>query len=259
MRLLFIDLETAPALGYFYQRYDVTIKPDQLVHNGFILSYQAAWNDGEVFTGSLKDKSYKNRTLLPQDDKSIVIEIGKLLEQADVAIGHNAVRFDVAKFNARLASHNMKPIAMPHIVDTLRVCRDKFKFEANSLDSVCQELGLGRKFHSGGYETTISCMKGDQSAWDKLLEYGKQDIVLLRDLYYRVRPFMTNHPNHNLRDNTLKSCCPTCGEYRLQSRGVRHTLTMTYDRYQCMGCGAWSQERKNNVDKEKRDVILKGC
>ena len=254
MKILFLDTETAPSLGYFYGRYDLSIRPDQIVHNGFFLSYQAAWGDGKIFTNSLRCK----KNLKPDDDKKLVVAMSKLVSEADVVVAHNADRFDLARLSARLATHGLKPFEPPLVVDTLKVCRRFFKFEANSLDSVCQELGLGRKFHSGGFETSLACMAGDDKAWDKLLKYGEQDIILLRKLYYRLRPWMKNHPNHNLFNDGTKSNCHACGSIKINYRGFSRTATQQYQRYQCQDCGAWGQERKTVIEKDKKASITKG-
>jgi hypothetical protein len=39
---------------------------------------------------------------------------------------------------------------------------------------------------------------------------------------------------------------------------MRHTTTMSYHRIVCKSCGGWSTERKNALDKEKKDTIIKG-
>ena len=38
-------------------------------------------------------------------------------------------------------------------------------------------------------------MKDDLKAWKKMVEYNKQDIVLLEKVYYALRPWDTYHPN----------------------------------------------------------------
>jgi DNA polymerase elongation subunit (family B) len=255
MKILFLDIETAPALGYFYARYDQNISPDQIVHNGFMMCFQYAWNDGPVKERSLRKKKHP----LPKDDKQLVLEVAKLIGEADVVVAHNAIRFDLAYISARLAAHDKKPFAPPYVVDTLRVCKRYFKFESNSLDSVCQQLGLGRKFHSGGFENCIKALHGDQTAWNKLLIYGKHDVKLLRDLYYRVRPWMKDHPNYNLFDPKKSSCCPNCKSKNFISNGHRITQTMKYRRFQCLDCGAWFRERVNSIPRDKRKLILAGA
>ena len=233
--ILFLDTETAPSLGYFYGRYDQNISPDQVVHNGFFLCYQAAINDGEIFVDSIVDKVTTKRDLLPEDDRELVIRMAKLVEENDIIVAHNAVKFDLARLYARMAAHGLKPIRRPLVVDTLRVCRSIFRFEANSLDSVCQELGLGRKFKSGGFANTISCMRGDKEAWDHLLTYGVHDVKLLRDLYYRVRPWMTNHPNVGAISGNHSRVCPVCGSASLRYKGLNKTRQ--WHTFRCKACG----------------------
>lgn len=254
VRILFLDTEVAPSLGYFYGRYDIRIGPDQIVHNNFFMSYQAAWNDGEVFTGSLKGK--KNCT--DKDDKKLVQEMVELINKADVVIAHNADRFDLALLSARLAAHRLKPFHTPQVIDTLKVCKRFFKFESNSLDSVCQELGIGRKFHSGGFETSLAAIKGDKKAWNKLLNYGKHDVVLLRELYLRLRPWMKNHPNMGLYTPIKQSVCVTCQSTNLHWHGYVRTKTQEYHRAVCQDCGAVMRERTTALEKAKRIFITVG-
>lgn len=251
-KIAFIDIETAPSLGYFYERFDLRISPDQIVHNGFILCYQAAWNRGQIFSSSLSGK----KDLRPEDDKKLVVELVNLINRADIVVAHNAVRFDLARISARAAAHGMKPFRPPEVIDTLRACRAFFKFEGNSLDSVCQELGIGRKFHSGGYETTLKCLRDDAESWKKLIKYGEHDVKLLRDLYFRIRPFIRNHPNMNLYNGALEPLCRNCGSKKLSSDGHRYTAVGKRRRYVCDDCGSYSSERSSDIDKEKKEFIL---
>lgn len=255
MKILFLDIETAPSLAYSYQRFNTNISPVQVKDTGFILCYQWAWGDGEIQHESIR---HRKPPLNSASDKLLVANLAKLVGEADVIVGHNAIKFDLGILNARLATHGMKPPPPALVVDTLRACRRFFRFSANSLDAVCQELGLGRKFSSGGYETTLACMQGDQAAWDKLLEYGDHDVRLLRDLYHRIKPWISNHPNQNLFHPKTETVCHVCSSKRLQWRGTQKTLTQEYYRYQCQECGAWGRERKTMLEKEKREVVTRG-
>jgi hypothetical protein len=143
------------------------------------------------------------------------------------------------------------------VVDTLKACRKYFGCEANSLDSVCQELGLGRKKHSGGFETSAKCMIGDDKAWQKLISYGKHDVILLRELYKRILPFIKDHPNMALLKGGVDSVCPVCTSKNIQWRGEAHTKTMSYHRFQCNECRSWGRARKTFLKKPQRDAVLK--
>jgi predicted RNA-binding Zn-ribbon protein involved in translation (DUF1610 family) len=72
-------------------------------------------------------------------------------------------------------------------------------------------------------------------------------------LYNSLRPWIRNHPNHNLfADDHV---CPNCGSTRLQKRGTAISSTGTYQRYQCSACGTWSQSTKSI----KSSVEVKQC
>ena len=73
-------------------------------------------------------------------------------------------------------------------------------------------------------------------------KYAKQDVDLLVDVYERLRPWATTHPNRNVIDATLHAC-PTCGSNQLHKRGARVTRTMTYQQYQCQRCRSYSRAR----------------
>ena len=254
MRRIYLDIETAPTLSYHYGRHDLHISPDQVLTSDFILCFQYAIDDGPVHVESLR---HIKRPLAPKDDKALCAKMVKLLSSADIIVGHNVKKFDLARLSARLAAHDMRPFEPKALVDTLTACRRFFKFEANSLASVCKELGLEHKGHSGGFETSLACMMGNQAAWDKLLAYGKQDVVILRQLYNRIKPWIENHPNANLLDPTAAFQCPRCESDALAYRGYRYTLVGKYRRFQCNNCGSWGSERKGDMDKEERSFILR--
>ena len=87
-------------------------------------------------------------------------------------------------------------------------------------------------------------MQGNKSAWNKMIQYNKQDVILLEAVYEKFKPYITNHPNLGLYQQK-DFACPNCGSIHLQRRGFNRTKTNTYQRYQCQSCGAWSQSTKS--------------
>lgn len=152
----------------------------------------------------------------------------------------------------------MQPIQIPAVFDTLKESRRLFKFEGNSLDSLAQYLQIGRKGHSGGYETTIACINGDQKAWDKLLGYGVLDVELVRKVYHKIKAYSDRVPNRNLlREDESVSICANCGHDKLISNGFRRTKTLLYRRLRCANCGHGMRERFTCLTLEKRKTIIK--
>ena len=87
-------------------------------------------------------------------------------------------------------------------------------------------------------------MSGDKKSWKKMGEYNKQDVVLLEKVYFKMLPFMTQHPNLALMTGQ-KEACPNCGSVHIIRRGHQFSQTVKYQRWQCMDCGSWHQNPIN--------------
>ena len=110
-------------------------------------------------------------------------------------------------------------------------------------------LKIGRKVEHEGFGLWMKCMQGNIAAWNRMIKYNKQDVVLLEQVYEKFKPYITNHPNMGMyleRDFV----CPNCGSNHLQSKGYKITKTRKYKRYQCQKCGAYCNG--THADKEVR-------
>ena len=237
-KILLIDIETAPNLGWFWEMWETN--PIGIKTNWHLLSFSYKWLDEKKvktfalpdFPGYQKDKD---------DDKLLIKELWKLLDEADIVIAHNGDRFDIKKANARFIYHKLTPPTPYKTIDTLKVARNKFKFDSNKLDSLGKYLGVGSKLPHTGAHLWFGCMAGDMSSWKLMRQYNEQDIHLLEAVYLKLRPWMTNHPNINIYDE-VQDACPHCGG-KVQKRGFGYTQLGSYQRYQCTNkvCGAWSR------------------
>lgn len=203
-----------------------------------MLSFSAKWLDEKTtHVYGLPDFSLykKDKT----NDRELVKKLWQMFEEADVVIAHNGDEFDIKKANARFAFHKLQPPAPYMKIDTKKVAKRYFKFESNKLDDLGQHLGVGRKGETGGFELWLGCIKGDEKSWKKMKEYNKQDVILLEKIYLELRPWMTNHPNVNVFDDSATSC-PICSSHKLQRRGFSASRTGKRQRLQCTDCGGWS-------------------
>ena len=238
-KVLFFDIETAPNLSYVWGQWQQDVI--EHVNEWYILCFSYKWEDQKsTHVVALKDfELYDND---PDNDLQVVKKLWELLDEADIVIGHNSDAFDIKKANARFVYHGLAPPSHYQTVDTLKLARRHFKFNSNRLGHLGEHLGLGGKESTGGFETWAGCMKGDTKAWAVMKKYAKQDVDLLVDVYERLRPWATSHPNRNVIDGTSHAC-PTCGSNKLQKRGTRKTRTMTYQTYQCTRCKSYCRER----------------
>lgn len=237
MRALLLDIETAANTGFVWGKYKQDVI--RFKEHWYILSFAWKWyGNKQGHCRTLADYPLFNKE--PKNDRELCKKLHELLTEADVVIAQNGDSFDIKKINARLLVHGFKPPATYQTIDTLKVLRSKFGFSSNKLDDVCDQLGIGRKKVHTGFDLWERCMNGERKAFRELGEYNLHDVEpLLEELYEKIRPWMTNHPNMGflMKEN---GGCPVCAKYTLRKEGVRFTRTGKRQRYQCISCGAWS-------------------
>lgn len=185
----------------------------------------------------------------PTNDKMVVKEAAKVLSEADMWVTHYGQRFDVPFVNARLLYHKLDPLPpIPH-VDTWRIARYKMKLNSNRLATIAAFFGLEEKTPLSG-PIWIKAMAGHISAIRYVERHCKQDVVVLEQVYEKIKSLTTTHPNVNLVEGK-KDSCPICGEHKLQKRGFTFARTRKYQRYSCTACGGWSRSSKC-----VKDVVL---
>jgi hypothetical protein len=67
--------------------------------------------------------------------------------------------------------------------------------------------------------------------------YNVQDVLLLEQVYIKLRAWATNHPDLNLYSHA--EACPTCQSLRVQRRGFSYAKTQIRQRWHCQDCGSW--------------------
>lgn len=200
-----------------------------------IISFSAKWLNGEQVTKALCD--YKRDA-----EKSLLKDLWKLINEADIIVAHNGKAFDFGRMNTQFVKYNLGPYAPVQKVDTKKVAKEIFGFDSNSLEHLAQFLGLGVKMNTGGYELWKQCREGNAASWNKMKKYNAHDVDLLEKVYLKLRPWMINHPNLNLY--ARGEGCPKCGgpDKQIQSRGEYEARTRLYKRYQCQSCKGWLRE-----------------
>jgi len=238
-RIAFYDLENAPSLGWYYDRWkEGNIVADE--QDWFMLSFAWQWAGKEkVHCRALCD--YPGYAKNKKDDSPLIKDLWKLFDEADILIAHNGDRFDRRKSNARFLGCKLPPPSPYKTIDTLKVARRQFMLTSNSLASLGQFLGLGGKLPTTGWDTWRACINGDPKAWSVIKKYNKRDVSLLKDVYHELRPWIPNHPD--LRNYTGRTGCPACQSKNVQCRGFNIAKTRKTQRMQCQDCGHWHSGR----------------
>lgn len=235
-RILLWDLESSPALGYFWGE---TYKTDiiQVKEPSRVICWAAKW------LGEPRSK-VEFRSVF-HDGRDVMLErIAGLLDEADAAITYNGARFDSPHIRTEFLREGID-IPSPYVeTDLYRVTRGKLKMHSNRLQSVLHEFDLGSKVQHEGFPLWLKCLDGDEKAWSRMRKYNIGDVVELEKVYDLYLPLIPQsaHPNLNLYSDG--DVCPKCGSPDLQRRGVAPTTTAMYPRFWCKACGQWSRGKR---------------
>lgn len=258
-KVLIFDLETSPELSYHFGRYKVNINDVFNLEPSYLLSFSAKWlGSSETITIGLP--YYDNHNPDKLCDKDICIDLHKLLSEADIVVAHNLKGFDWKVAQTRFLLNGLDPISPTKLVGTLLIARSNFRFPTNKLDTIARQLGLGEKLTHSGAALWKGCLENDVESWKTMIEYNEMDVLLLEQVYLKLRPYDKQHPNVALMHNDDKVRCVCCGSKNLSYTNKKsYTGVSEFDVYQCNNCGKHNRSRKNTLTKQKRNNLLANC
>ena len=225
-KVLVLDIETAPARAFVWGLFDQNIAPSQIIEPSRVLCFAAKW------LGDKRVQFYSER-----DDANAMVEAAwRLLDEADVVVGYNHVRFDIPHLQREMVLRGYGPPSPWVDIDLLTVVRKQFKFMSNKLGSVTAALGLDAKDDPGGFATWTAVLAGDDKAWRRMERYCKQDVEITLELFQYLRTWL-KMPHAGLWSGDMRSC-PDCGSMNLTPDGVHRTKTAASMRLVCESCGA---------------------
>jgi hypothetical protein len=251
VKILLIDIETAPVKALVWKMWKENIGVDQVLSDWFCLTWAAKWlGESEVFSNKLTPEE-----VLIEDDKRIIKEMWKLFDDADIVIGHNSKNFDVVKLNTRFVIHGLVPSSPYKQVDTLEVARKEFGFSSNKLQHLANSFGI-----KGKYDTSFNlwkkCLEGDKDSLYYMEHYNKHDVEILELVYLKLRPYIKGHPNLDMYFNDITPHCPICGKHNLILVPDKnfYTQAVEYQVYRCEDCGGLSRAKKGNKILNKKVI-----
>lgn len=228
MKILLLDIETAPNTAFVWGLFKENIPTVRLLESSYTLCWAAKWyGEEETFFSSV----------YAETPKKMLKRIHTLMDAADAIVHYNGSRFDIPILNKEFLLYNLTPPRPSKQIDLYRVVKQRFKFTSNKLDYIAKMLGVGEKKNTT-FELWVDCMKNDAAAWQKMEEYNRHDVILLENVYERLKPWIKGHANHSLYSESGIRC-PNCGSDRYTRRGYAYTQTAKYVRCQCKACGNW--------------------
>jgi DNA polymerase elongation subunit (family B) len=241
-KIIIWDIEVTPCVTATFTLYPESISHESIIKDWNIVSI--AWKElgkKTTYSTSVLDdpKRFKKDS---GDDYYVVKKIREVFEDADILVAHNGKKFDTKKLNARLIHHKLPPLpAGIQQVDTLQEIKKVATFTSHRLDYLCKTLiGAGKIETQKGL--WMRALKGEKKAIEEMVNYNKTDVVLLEELYLRIRPYLKSHPHLGAMDNRDRhTTCPKCGGDDLKGHKIRFTAAgVKKIQKQCGSCYSYS-------------------
>lgn len=228
LRKLYWDIEMLPGVFYGWSMYS---EPFQQIENTTISMISYRWDgEDEVHSIHLNEKQY-NKNI--RNEKPIIKEFLKVVNQADVMVAHNGDKFDWKKFNFKVAKYNLKPVKKPILVDTLKMVKQEMSADSHRLGDLCREFNLPVKIPLNGGFT--AAFRG-YGKYLELVNYNRQDIICLEMLYNYIKPHCRPKYDVSKLDNKNRACS-SCGSCDIIKYGKYILATgKQVSRYRCKTC-----------------------
>ncbi len=230
-RILFLDIETRPAIIASFGIRDQHITHKQILKDG-----------GTICVGVKFRGDRKTRVLSTWEHgySEMIVETHRLISEADAVATYNGASFDIPKLMGCFLLEGLPPPPSPTQIDIYKAVR-RMGFICNKLDYIAPLLGLGGKVKHAGLEMWLAVMDGCPKAQAKMARYCAGDVRLTEQVYDRVLPYIATHPHLGF---TAPDACGKCGSSNTQHRGFNRTKASKTQRIQCQDCGGWQQGKR---------------
>lgn len=245
-KILFLDIETSPWLSLCYGTIWEPIVVKILKYTQ-ILSVSYRWY-GEKKVHHIAQNQFKSYKPGILNDKELLIEISKIINQADYGVAHNGDNFDWKIIMERIVYHRLPPI--PHIptLDTKKLIKSISKLPSNKLTHTSVFLGNGEKLKHEGMDLFVGCMDGNPQSWKTNEKYNNKDVDIMYSDFEDIMPYV-KLPNTYARINTdkthLLNCSnPICLSTDLKPSKQRRVVNGWKQQFQCEDCGRYTTDSR---------------
>ena len=183
------------------------------------------------------------------NDKELVTDFHKILAEADMLVTYYGKMFDLPWLQGKFLEYDLPALpAIPH-VDLYFVGRSNLRLTRRSLDNLAKYLRIGAKKYYVTGDLWKKARVGDPVALDKVRKHCYADIQLTEKLYYKLRPYVRQHPRIN---GYFK--CRYCGSDKVQRRGYQiSNYKGRQQRVQCQECLGWSSYPERDLEDADTD------
>lgn len=244
-KVFLFDIETSPILAYVWGLFKQNVQIDRIVKDWEVLTWAGKW---------LHEKGVIYATRAELSEEEVVTKLWRVLDECDIVVAQNGVRFDVKKMNAKFLEFGLGEPSPYKIIDTLHIAKQRFAFTSNKLDYMAKFLGGEGKLEHEGFLLWVRFMAGDKDAQQRMLDYNIRDVYELESVYLELRSWNRKNPNFALYYNDDVHRCNVCGSKEISLVDGKHAYTnlSKFTLHRCDDCGAYSRGRTNVA---KRDNV----
>lgn len=227
---LFFDIETSPNIGLFWEAgYKKNIDYSNIIKERAIICICYKWEDSKEVGYLTWDSK--------QCDKKMLLKFIEIANSADELVGHNGDKFDLAWIRTRCLFHRIDMFPVYTTIDTLKLSRNKFKFNSNKLDYIAKYLGMGEKIKTEFGLWKAIVLNKDKEAMAKMVKYCQQDVKLLEKVYKELSTHIFAKTHYGVIFGEDRGSCPECGSddlvracLRTSASGIRKIM------FRCKTC-----------------------
>lgn len=158
---------------------------------GRVLCASFAGLEGGVKT--LRGDRAPYKTDDPIDDSKLVIAIRDTLEKANLIVGWNSKMFDVPFLNARLAKAGERPLNVQLHLDLMWYAGgSSMRIGSKKLDNVARYFNMENQKTPITWEDWQRAGAGDKEAMNQVVAHCEADILVLREAYGHLLPYVRN-------------------------------------------------------------------
>lgn len=234
-QILFFDIENGPMTTFNWKTRADYIGHYMVKEPNYMLVWGARWRGQKrIHQGVVTPTEARNG-----DDRRIIEDLANLIREADMVIGHNVDKHDLAITRGRVLVHGLEPLPPTRSIDTLKIAKRDFGLHYNGMEPLCELAGIetGKKIGMARWRKALA---GDKASLDALKEYNKGDVIASEKLFDWMLP-------HAQRISRLVDgpgfSCPFCGNSTLIKRGFYRTQVSTFQRWQCTTCNKYSRSK----------------
>jgi len=125
------------------------------------------------------------------NDEPLLRAMLSWMEDIDIIIAHNGLKFDLPFLRTRAVIHGLPPVNFQKIIDPVQLARQHFRFQGNSLDAISRVIGTHAEKTPLKPETwQKATLNGDPAAMEEIVTHCIADVDVLEEVCWKMRGYV---------------------------------------------------------------------